>query len=102
MAAAAPTPIVQPTRYQPPKVCIGQFVMWALEPPRMKPGEPALVTGIGNGTIDVTVFPRTARLPVPVSGVRHIADPIIPSLIHMPQGCWTFTERDKQVNQLLD
>jgi len=83
------------------QVAVGQIVIWKSDP--CDPGTPAVVTRVYATSIDCSCFLRDGRYVIPHSGVRHVSDPLWPTLTPDAQyeGLFDITERDRLIDGML-
>lgn len=53
---------------------------------------PAIVTQVGNNSVNLTVWPPDNRGGLPKDGVRHISDPSVEKQAGYDQGVWDYTD----------
>jgi len=89
-----------PVPYAPPKVSLGQTVLFRTSP--SDDPTPAIVTVVGEQVISVTCIVPNAKSVFPRTTVRHISDPGVQSMVVHCDGVWDHTEEYKQLVYLLE
>jgi hypothetical protein len=87
--------------FNPPKVEVGQTVLWSHGPDDAKKS-PAVVAEVGNDSLHLICHIPHFRDHVFKTGVRHRDDPYLKTLVNSDAGCWDLTPRDKALNGLLE
>src|SRR5215471_10627873 len=84
--------------YKMPEVGVGPC-LWRLSPTDPD-WAPAVVTAVGDDTVDLTVFAPENRGNIPKSGVRHVDDPYWRQHPWSDAGCWDYTPLERRVRAL--
>jgi hypothetical protein len=61
---------------------------------------PAIITQVGIGSLNLTVWPPDNRGGLPTDGVRHISDPSVDKMTGYAAGVWDFSDDTKKLHAL--
>lgn len=101
MPKTATAPAIRlPIEFVPPRVGVGQVVLWTWTATTPKPS-PAIVLAVGNRTLNLSVHVEGTKDHVLKTGVRHAEDPFLLTSPRHDAGVWTLTERDRLLDRLL-
>jgi hypothetical protein len=87
--------------YIPPTVSIGQIVHWFVEGNRRQTPCPAIVTGLGTKSIELSLIAPNYQALVPKSGVRHCDDPEAREVEFRASGSWDHTPETKKIASMM-
>lgn len=88
-------------RWVMPKAFVGMTVLWRQDAGDNRPAEAAIVTGVGTGSLSLSIAAKDSRALVVKGGVRHISDPQLRNVI-AHDGVWDYTDWDKKLLAVLD
>lgn len=88
--------------FSPPRVEVGQVVLWSYGPTAAERPAPAVVRQVSEHTLNVTLFVDGVIGGLHKTGVRHADDPFLRSMPGHASGCWRLTPRDERLNALLE
>jgi hypothetical protein len=92
-------PLAGLSRYEMPKPCLGQTVLWSYNPGSAP--SPAVVTKVGHDSIAVNIHVDSLKDHLLKNGVRHTTDPWLAKFPAHDGGCWDFTIWDKMLMEHL-
>ncbi len=103
-AAAANGPVLAVAHaikpYEPPRVEVGQVVLWTYGPGD-RPAA-ALVVKVGTGSLTLAVHADGVKDHILKNGVRHVDDPFLKTHPASDQGVWDLTPRDRKLNDMIE
>lgn len=98
--SSAPAAAPSVAEFAPPRVEVGQVVLW-----RFGPGSspsPAIVLKVAARTLSLSLHIDGVRDHVFKNGVRHVSDPFLKTSPAHDMGVWDLTPRDRAINAVLD
>lgn len=81
---------------------VGQIVNYYPGSDRGQEPLAAVVTKVGNNSVCVSIFDSSNQNLTIRDGVRHVDDPRSRTDFGRSAGAWDFTDRDKQIDALLE
>lgn len=85
--------------YKMPRPSIGACVWYPTKQGGLDP-VPAIITQVGNNSVNLTVWPPDNRGGLPRDGVRHISDPSVEKQPGYDSGVWDYTDDVKRLNAI--